>query len=174
MRALKSVVLASALGCSVAAFGADQPAVRVEPSDLQGPRQLQQQTAKAAIQDYLDAWAVLSKAFSQNRPDLLDHDFIGAAEDKLAATIKQQQLNDLHTIYRDKSHDVKILFYSPDGLSIELADAVQYDVQVFDHDKAVGTEQVHARYIVVLTPTEVRWRVRIFQAQPEQLAVPRI
>lgn len=167
MRVFRLLTLASALGGAVAAFGADQPVVRVEPPSLQGPRQLQPQTAKAVIQDYLDSWAVLGNAFSQNRPDLLNHGFIGEAEDKLANTIKQQQSNDVRTVYRDKSHDVKILFYSPDGLSIELADAVQYDVQLFDHDKAIGTEQVRARYIVVLTPTEVRWRVRIFQAQPQ-------
>ncbi|HMG85028.1 MAG TPA: hypothetical protein VK574_04765 [Terracidiphilus sp.] len=167
MNLLKSITLASALGGAVAAFAADQPTVRIEAPNLQGPRQLQQQTAKAVIQDYLDSWAVLGKAFSQNRPGLLDQGFIGDAQDKLAGTIKQQQSAGVHTIYRDKSHDVKILFYSPDGLSIELSDAVQYDVQLYDHDKATGTEQVRARYIVVLTPTEVRWRVRIFQAQPE-------
>jgi hypothetical protein len=167
MRILNLLILASALGGAVAAFAVDQPVVRVEPSKLEGPRQLQQQTAKAVVQDYLDSWAALGNAFSQNRPDLLDKGFIGEAEDKLAGTIKQQQSNGVHTVYRDKSHDVKILFYSPDGLSIELADSVQYDVQLFDHDKAIGTEHVHARYIVVLSPTEVRWRVRIFQAQPE-------
>lgn len=167
MRTFKLIAMAHILGCAVAGFAADQPAVRVEPPNLQGPRQLQPQTAKAAIQDYLDSWRELSNAFSKNRPDLLSHRFIGEAEDKLADTIKQQQLKDIRTVYREKSHDVKILFYSPDGLSIELADAVQYDMQLFDHDKAIGTQRVHARYIVVLTPTEVRWRVRIFQAQPE-------
>ena len=167
MNLLKPISAVFAFAVAVAAFGADQPSVRVEPSSLQGPRQLQQQTAKAAVQDYLEAWAVLSKAMSQNRPGLLDQGFIGDAQDKLAATIKQQQIAGVHTVYRDKSHDVKILFYSPDGLSIELADAVQYDVRLYDQDKAIGTEQVQARYIVVLTPTEVRWRVRIFQAQSE-------
>jgi hypothetical protein len=167
MRFVKSLILSCALGGAAAALAADQPTVRIEPPNLQGPRQLQPQTAKAVIQDYLDSWAVLGKAFSQNRPDLLDQGFIGDAEDKLAGTIKQQGSDGVHTVYRDKSHDVKILFYSPDGLSIELADAVQYDVQLFDHDKVIGTEQVHTRYIVVLTPTEVRWRVRIFQAQPD-------
>jgi len=31
----------------------------------------------------------------------------------------------------------------------------------------LATEHVHTRYIVVLTPAELRWRVRIFQASPE-------
>jgi len=38
---------------------------------------------------------------------------------------------------------------------------------MLDHDKLQTTQQVRARYIVVLTPAEVRWRVRVFQAQPE-------
>lgn len=163
----RSIVLASAIGTAIPALAGDQPAVRVEPPNLQGPRQLQEQTAKAAVQDYIDSWQTLSKALDANRPDLLDRDFIGYARDKLADTIKEQSHAGIHTRYHDRSHDVKILFYSPEGLSIELADTVEYDVQLLDHDKVVGNQQLHTKYIVVLTPTEVRWRVRIFQAQAE-------
>jgi hypothetical protein len=164
---LKSLVLISAFGAAVSAFAADQPTVRIEPPNLQGPRPLQEQTAKAAIQDYLDSWTSLRDALEQNRPEVLDRDFIGTAKDRLASTIKEQSAAGVHAIYRDRSHDLQILFYSPEGLSIELADRVAYDVQVFDHDKSIGTEQVRTRYIVVLTPTETRWRVRIFQSQSE-------
>jgi hypothetical protein len=59
------------------------------------------------------------------------------------------------------------VYYSPEGLSIQLIDNVEYDVEILDHDKVQTTQRVHARYIVVLTPAEVRWRVRVFQAQPE-------
>ena len=158
-------VLVCVLGSAISAVAADQPTVRVEAPDLQGTRKLQDQTAKAAVQDYLDSWQTMSRALDQNRPDLLERDFIGSARDKLAATIKQQNAAGVHTAYHDRSHDVQILFYSPDGLSIELADTVAYDVQLFDHDKTIGTQLVHARYLVVLTPTEVRWRVRILQSQ---------
>jgi hypothetical protein len=164
---LKSLVLISAFGAAVSALAADQPTVRIEPPNLQGPRPLQEQTAKAAIQDYLDSWTSLRDALQQNRPEVLDRDFIGTAKDRLASTIKEQSAAGVHAIYRDRSHDLQILFYSPEGLSIELADRVAYDVQVFDHDKSIGTEQVRTRYIVVLTPTETRWRVRIFQSQSE-------
>jgi hypothetical protein len=164
---LKSLVLISAFGTALSALAGDQPVVRVEPPNLQGPRPLQEQTAKAAIRDYLDSWGRLDDALQQNRPDLLDRDFIGTAKDRLASTINEQNESGVHTVYHDRSHDVQILFYSPEGLSIELADRVEYDVQVFDHDKSIGTEQVRTKYIVVLTPTETRWRVRIFQAQAE-------
>jgi hypothetical protein len=164
---VKSLVLISAFGTAMSAFAGDQPTVRVEPPNLKGPRPLQEQTAKAAIQDYLDSWTSLSSALQQNRPELLDRDFIGAAKDKLASTIKEQTAAGVHAVYHDRSHDLQVLFYSPEGLSIELADTVEYDVQVFDRDKSIGTEQVRTRYIVVLTPTETRWRVRIFQSQSE-------
>lgn len=163
----RSILLACAIGTSIPALAGDQPSVRVEPPNTQGPRQLQEQTANAAIQDYIDSWQTMSKALNQNRPDLLDRDFTGAARDKLAATIKDQNAAGIHALYRDESHDVQVLFYSPEGLSIELADTVLYDVQLFGHDKTLGNERVRTRYIVVLTPTEVRWRVRIFQAQGE-------
>jgi hypothetical protein len=157
----------SALTAALSAFAADQPAVHVEQPHLQGPRELQQQTAKAVVQDYLDAWQSMGKALDQNRPDLLDRDFTGAAKDKLAATIKEQSAAGVHTSYRDRSHDVQILLYSPEGLSIQLADNVEYEVQLSSGGKSVGTQQVKSRYIVVLTPSEVRWRVRIFQAEAQ-------
>jgi len=154
-----------ATGCS--AFAADEPTVHVQQPHLQGPRELQEQTAKAVVQDYLDSWKSMGKALDQNSPDLLDRDFVGAAKDKLAATIKQQKAAGVRTTYRDRSHDVQILFYSPEGLSIQLADDVEYDVQLTAGGKSLGTQQVKARYIVVLTPSEVRWRVRIFQSEAQ-------
>jgi hypothetical protein len=59
------------------------------------------------------------------------------------------------------------VFYSPEGLSIELADTVDYDVQIVDHDKPLTTQRVRTRYLAILTPSEVRWRVRVLQADPE-------
>ena len=61
---------------------------------------------------------------------LLDADFVGAAKDKLAETIQQQAALGIRTRYQDRAHDIQIIFYSPDGLSIELKDKVDYDVQV--------------------------------------------
>ena len=150
------------------AVWADQPAVRVEPSTLQGPRQLQDQTAAAVVRDYLESWQSLSAALEQNRPDLLDRDFVGIAHDTLVDTVHAQATAGIHTRYVDHSHDLQIVFYSPDGLSIQLVDDVEYEQQVFDHDKLLTSQPVHARYIVVLTPSEVRWRVRVLQAEKEK------
>jgi hypothetical protein len=145
-------------------LGFAQIAVRVESPTLQGPRPLPEQTGTAAIRDYLQSWQSLKAALEQNRTDLLDPAFVGTAKDTLTATIEQQTALGIRTRYQDRSHDIKIVFYSPEGLSIELIDGVEYDVQILDHDGVKTTQHVSARYVIVLTPAEVRWRVRVFQA----------
>jgi hypothetical protein len=164
---LKSLAVTFSVFLMPLALWADQPAVRVEPSNLQGPRPLEAQTATEVIRDYLQSWQSMSAALEQNRPDLLDASFVGTARDKLADTIQQQTALGLRTRYQDRSHDVRIIFYSPEGLSIQLVDNVEYDQQVLDRDKILTTQPERARYIVILTPAEVHWRVRIFQASTE-------
>jgi len=152
-----SVTLASGL---VAA----QPEVTVDTSQLKGPRALEDQTKAAAIRDYLESWQGMNEAFEQDQPNLLDEDFIGTAREKLADAIDEQAKAGIQTRYQDRAHHIQFLFYSPEGLSIELIDDAEYDVQVLDHDKPVSTVPASARCIVVLTPAEVRWKVRVMQA----------
>jgi hypothetical protein len=152
-----SIILASGM---IAA----QPEVTVDTSQLKGPRPLEDQTKAAAIRDYLESWQGMNEALEQNQPSLLDEDFIGTARDKLADTIDEQAKAGIQTRYQDRAHHIQFLFYSPEGLSIELIDDAEYDVQVLDHDKPVSTVPASARYIVVLTPAEVRWKVRVMQA----------
>lgn len=142
----------------------DQPSVHVQPVDPASPRELEDQTQQAVVRDYLLAWQALGNALEQNRSDLLDAAFVGVAKEKLAATIADQQKLGIQTRYSDRSHDLKLSFYSPEGLSIQLIDTVEYDVDVTDHDKLQATRHVKTRYIAVLSPTEIRWKVRLFQA----------
>jgi hypothetical protein len=128
---------------------------------------LEKQTETAVVRDYLQAWHSLSGALEQNRTDLLNADFVGTAKEKLSDTIQEQAKLGIQTRYTDKAHDVQLVFYSPEGLSIQLVDTVDYDVQLIDHEKPQITQHVRARYIAVLTPTEVQWKVRVFQAEPE-------
>jgi hypothetical protein len=147
---------------SHAATSAD---VRIEPSAAQnGPHMLTEHTASAVIQDYLQSWKSLSAALEENRADLLNMDFSGAALEKLGETIHEQAAAGLSTQYRDSAHDIQIVFSSPEGLSIQLTDTVAYDLQVLDHGKSISSQHITTRYIVVLTPAEARWKVRVFQA----------
>jgi len=161
-----SLMAVATLG-AVCAVAAAQATVHVQASHLDGPRPLADQTAKAVIQDYVESWQTLHSALDQNRVDALDRDFVGTAKDKLTETIQQQAKLGLRTNYQDRSHDVQIVFYSPEGLSIELTDNVEYDQQILDRDKVVTMQHVSARYLVVMTPSETRWRVRILQAVTE-------
>ena len=149
------------------AMWAAQPSVQVEPSNLQGSRPVEKQTETAVIRDYLQSWQGLRLAMQQNRADLLNEDFVGTAKDKLTDTIQDQVKLGLRTRYQDRSHDLQIVFYSPEGLSIQMIDTVEYSEQVLDHGKVLTTQQIRARYIVVMTPAEARWQVRIFQAEPK-------
>ena len=148
--------------------GAQQPEVRVETPHLDGPRKLADQTAQAVVRDYLESWQAMGKALNENSAGLLGQDFVGTAKEKLTGTIHEQAAAGIHTLYADRSHDLQIVFYSPDGLSIELTDTVDYDVQILDaQNHPVATRQVHGRYVVVMTPAQVRWMVRVFQAEAQ-------
>jgi hypothetical protein len=154
--------------CPLRADPADAgPDVHVVPPKLDGPRVLNDQTKEAVIRGYLEAWQSLKGALQQNRTDLLDRNFVGTAKDKLVGTIHDQVTTGISTRYLDRSHSLQIVFYSPEGLSVQLVDNVAYDVQLVDHGKTLATQTEHARYIVVMTPAEVRWRVRVFQGTPE-------
>jgi hypothetical protein len=161
---LKSLPILCAFFAATLGIGSAQPTVRVEAPNLQGPRALPEQTATAAIHDYLQSWQNLSAGLEQNRADLLDPAFVGTARDKLAETIQQQGALGIRTRYQDRAHDIQIVFYSPEGLSIELTDDVDYDLQILDRNWVKTIQHIRARYVIVLTPAEVRWRVRVFQA----------
>lgn len=159
------VLLSCALAVAFPAL-ADQPSVQVQPPDLHGSRPLEPQTQAAVVRDYLESWQNLSAAFEENQATLLDTDFAGIARDKLGAAIDSQRKLGIHTRYQDLSHNLQIVFYSPDGLSIQLIDTVEYDEQIYDGDKPVATQHVTARYLVMFTPAETRWKIRVFQAEP--------
>ena len=140
-----------------------EPTVRVAPMDTVGPRPMEPQTQSSVIRDYLLSWQTMDAALSQNRPDLLDAVFVGKAKEKLAETVHEQQSLGIETSYLPKSHDIKVVFYSPEGLSIQLLDEVEYDVNVRKGEQSLGSDHVRARYVAVLSPTETRWKVRVFQ-----------
>jgi|SRR5450432_92588 len=153
------VVLAAMLWCA-----AESPAVHVAPMDAVGPRAVEELTKTTLVQDYLHAWQAMGTAFEQNRPEVLQPYFVGTARDQLSTTIRNQQALGVQTLYRDRAHDIRVLFYSPEGLSIQLTDIVEFEVEVRDQGKTVGTRHVRTNYVVLLTPTEGKWKVRIFQS----------
>lgn len=162
----RALMVACALALP-AALQAQQPVVRVEPPALNGSRSLEPLTKAAVVRDYLQSWQSLRQALARNQPGLLDQDFIGTARTKLGDTIAQQQSLGIQTRYQDRSHDIQIVFYSPDGLSIQLTDQAEYDEQILQNGKVIASHPMRARYLVVMTPSQTRWQVRILQATAE-------
>jgi hypothetical protein len=137
--------------------------VTVKPSQTQGSRTVEKQTEAAVIRDYLQAWKTLDVALNSDRADQLDAYFVGTALSKLSSVVADQTKAGIHTHYAERSHDLQIIFYSPEGLSIQLSDDVEYEEQVFQGNTLIASKVVKRRYLAVLTPSEVRWRVRILQ-----------
>jgi hypothetical protein len=140
-------------------------ALLLSASEQQKPvgRVLEQETSTAVMRNYLQAWQGLGEALSQNHPAALDDYFVGIAKSKFQDTLREQQQLGIRVIYRNQTHDPQIVFYSPDGLSVQLLDNVAYLVEVRDHGRIVGSQEVHSRYVAVMTPTETKWKVRILQ-----------
>ena len=147
-----------------AAVCAQDASVQVLPPDLHGSRQLEPLTETSVVRDYLESWKAFRTALNDNAPQALAQDFVGTALTQLTGTIAEQSQLGIHTHYVDRAHRLQIVFYSPDGLSIQIIDQVDYDEQVMQGTTVLGTQPIHARYVVVLTPSQTRWQVRIFQA----------
>ncbi len=157
LRAACPILLAGLL------VGADRPSVDLAIANTEGSRAVEKQTQNSVVRDYLAAWHAMGRAMAQNQPELLDAFFVGAAKDKLEETVRAQQNLGIQSAYQEQSHHLQIVFYSPEGLSIQLLDDVEYDVVIGKQGKTLGTQHVRTRYVAVLTPTESKWKVRIFQ-----------
>jgi hypothetical protein len=142
------------------------PSVQLDAGHAAG-RPVEPLTQQSVARDYARAWRTLAEALSENRPAIVDNDFVGWAREKLAAAAQAQAKSGLHRRYVDRGHKVDVLFYSPDGLSIELRDTAQLEFQVLDGDTVIHSESVTRHYVAIMTPTEVRWKVRLLQAVPD-------
>lgn len=160
----RPVFLSIVLFPVLASLAIAEPNVRVDASMPASPRRLEPQTESAAVQDYLQSWKAMDLAFRQNRAGVLAQDFVGGAMTQLSDAIKEQSALGIQTQYRDISHDIQFLFYSPEGMSIEFTDVVKFNLQVFDHGHLISSKVESTRYMVVMTPSEVRWSIRVFQA----------
>jgi rhamnogalacturonyl hydrolase YesR len=131
-----------------------------------GPRQVEDTTQRAVARDYAAAWQAMAAALDQNRTDLLAGNFIGTADDRLTASIKQQRKNGLHQQIVDKGHRVNVVFYSPEGSAMELYDTAQIQLQIMDGNKVVQSEDATVHYVALITAAENSWKVRMLEAVP--------
>jgi hypothetical protein len=142
------------------------PLVQLSADNL-GPRPIEELTSKVVPRDYALAWQTMAEALAQNRTGLLDSYFTGWAKDALTQRIAEQQQTGIHVQYQDHGHNLTALFYSPAGDVMQLQDDAKLEIQIFDGDKVIHTEEVTLHYIVLMTPGADRWLVRDLETMPE-------
>jgi hypothetical protein len=132
------------------------------------PRAIEQRTGETVTRDYAHAWQDLAEALEGNRSDLLKEYFTGTAKDRLIQRITDQRKAGMHTRYVDHGHQVRAVFYSPDGGEMQLVDQAQIEVQVFDGQKQIYTANKPQKYLVLMTPGADRWYVRSLETVSDE------
>jgi hypothetical protein len=129
-----------------------------------GPRELEALTGKSITRDYTAAWKGLADALDHDAADMLGGYFVGVPADQLRNTIIDQKRTGVHSRYRNQSHVLEAVFYSPEGDVMELHDTMQCDLQVMDGDKTLHQERATLHYVVLMTPAADRWVIRQLQS----------
>ena len=137
--------------------------VRLDSASVQG-RPVEPLTQQSVARSYSQAWQDLASALQGDHPEILDGNFTGEARSQLAAAIADQESSGVRTSYTNQRHQLKAVFYSPEGDVIELHDTVECDLQLSDGGKVIHQEHATLRYVVLMTPGADRWLVRQLQA----------
>lgn len=131
-----------------------------------GPRQMEPTLQQSIPRDYVKAWQVLSSAVEAGDPTQLDQYWVGVAHDKFQRLIHDEAKTGIKVHYRDISHKLKAAFYPSDGAALLLYDDVQLEMQVQQSNRVIHTQKTSARYLVLMTPAQDRWVVRVLQQIP--------
>lgn len=132
------------------------------------PRDVEDQTQQSIVRDYGKAWQSLEQALENNRADALNANFVGYARDRWGATVSEQAKAGTSRRVQDRGHQLQVVFYSVEGSAMELRDTAQFEIQYLDGGKVVHSERVTSHYIVLMTPAENSWKVRILQEVPSE------
>jgi hypothetical protein len=158
------LIVAAILGLPNSLFAAPPkgPEVRLDASKAT-PRDVEEQTQASVVRDYGKAWQMLEQSLEENRADLLGGNFAGYALERWGQTVKAQSSTGLSRRIVDHGHHLEVAFYSVDGSAMQLRDTAQLEVQYLDNGKVIHKETMTARYLVLMTPAENSWKVRILQ-----------
>jgi hypothetical protein len=138
---------------------AQSPQVHLDADGL-APRSIEELTGTTIVRHYAQAWSDLALALDSNRTDGLGEEFTGFAKDRLVQRIKDQQQTGVHVRIVDHGHQLKALFYSTDGTAMQLVDRAQLEIQIFDGNNLLDTQNTTHEYMVLMTPGADRWYVR--------------
>jgi uncharacterized protein YkuJ len=150
-------------GKPAAVSAASLPKVVMHAESL-APRSIEQRTGEMVTHSYAQAWQDLASCVDGNRTDLLNDFFTGEAKTRLAQLVADQRKSGLRTHYEDHGHEMKAVFYSPDGGEMQLEDTAQLEMQVFDGQKMIYSSASPRKYLVLMTPGADRWYVRSLES----------
>ena len=138
------------------------PQVHLDADGL-APRPIEELTGTTVARYYALAWHALAEGLKSNRIDGLDEEFTGFAKERLTKRIAEQGQAGLHLRIVDHGHQLKAVFYSTDGTAMQLLDRAQLEIQTFDGDKLLDTDNSPHEYMVLMTPGADRWYIRDLQ-----------
>jgi hypothetical protein len=144
--------------CLVAA-AQSSPEVHLNADGL-APRPIEELTGTTIVHHYAQAWSHMAEALESSRADRIGDEFVGQAKDRLKQRIVEQAKTGVHVRIVDHGHQLKAIFYSTDGSAMQLVDQAQLEIQTFDGNKLLDTENAPRKYIVLMTPGADRWYVR--------------
>jgi hypothetical protein len=158
-------ILAVALLCPMVSLAQNLPEVKLAVESA-SPRAVEALTERSVARDYTAAWRTLAEASEKGSPALLDAYFVGGAKTTLARALADQKKTGTHVRYLNQTHNLKAVFYAPEGDVMELQDAAEYQMQIVSDDKVIHDEHVVVQYIVLMTPGADRWVIRQLQSVP--------
>jgi hypothetical protein len=132
------------------------------------PRDVEDQTEQSIVRDYGKAWQSLEEALANNNSDVLGANFAGIARDRWGAAVSAQKKAGLSRKLVDRGHQLDVVFYSVEGSAMELMDTAQLEIQYLDGGKVIHSERVTGHYVVLMTPAENSWKVRVLQEVPSE------
>lgn len=132
------------------------------------PRDVEDPTEQSIVRDYGKAWQSLEEALANNNADALGTNFAGIARDRWGATVSAQKKAGLSRKVVDRGHKLEVVFYSVEGSAMELMDTAQLEIQYLDGGKVIHSESVTGHYVVLMTPAENSWKVRVLQEVPSE------
>ena len=156
-RFLKAAGFAVAL-CTLAT-AQSLPQVHLDASGL-APRSIEELTGTTIARHYAMAWHDLAAALESGRPGVLSQEFTGIARDRLVRRIAEQNQAGVHVRIVDHGHELKAVFYSTDGSAMQLLDQADLEIQIFDGNKLIDTQNAPQEYMVLMTPGADRWYIR--------------
>jgi hypothetical protein len=147
------------VACVLATAQSPSPEVHLNADGLT-PRSIEELTGTTIAHHYALAWRDLAVALESSQAGGLGDEFVGFAKDRLVQRIGEQVRSSVHVRIVDHGHHLKAVFYSADGTAMQLLDQAQLEIQTFDGNKLLDTQNAPHQYIVLMTPGADRWYIR--------------